>query len=502
METPPETPSKGKKSRAKPYSRPGKSAQASVEEQIVDEELAAREAGGGEAGMGDTDGTTQRSVIIRNPYNNDRRMHIRGFKNTHHLVIQTFKARGSCHTQNTNDARRQIYTVSPSWYFDTGELGMYMTDKLIEEIKRHTSPTLPISPNMVKVKRVQGKISQFGIGAPFVAGTADQAATNSMVSQAVMVSGNLHEKMLVKKGKVVLNSSAAGIPTVTSFSAAEVQLDTGGNVTGFVNTNNWELIGKCRNATVIPTQTAAGSIYFELTDEASDEAFQFYEQVAVTPVPISTTIAVTANVPLALPKKSPHAVLVDMTESQGVICEWNEDCDWMISKPNAIMESVGFGAANMTLNIDHSETLTMTAGANEHLPSTNKVVEKVDPTFNFYGSHIGKNGNYIDTAPGKDTINQWQTLPTFNIHMIPPPTKASANSQHVLMPLVLETEIDIEIAFDGTYCLPLTEATNSFSLVTGNPKFVNFFKRQQGSFKIHSSQTHAQKWGTNPVYFN
>lgn len=487
--------------KAKPYDRKqGK--KISWDDPPASTSTDARNDEGANAGMGSVDGTTQRAVIIRNPYNNDRTMTIKGFKNVHHLVIQTFKTRGSCHTQNLNDARRQLYTVAPSWYFDTGELGMYMTDKLIEELKRHTNPTSPISPNMVKIKRVAGKISQFGIGAPFVAGAADQAATNSMVAQSVMVSANLHEKMLVKKGRIVLNSSTAGIPTVTSFEAAQVQLNSAGNVTGHANINDWELIGKCRNATTIPTQTAAGTIYFELLDEASDEAFQFYEQVSVTPVPVPTTIAIQANVPITLPKKAPHSVLVDMTESQGVICEWNEDCDWLISKPNAIMESVGFGSASISLNVDHAQTVTLIAGQKEHVPADNKVVETVDSSFNYYLSHVGKNGNYVDTAPGKDTINQAQTLPTFNIHMVTPPTKANANGQHVLMPIVLETEIDFEISFDSTYCLPLTESTNSFSLVTGNPKFVNFFKREQGTFKIHSSQLHAQKWGTNPMYFN
>lgn len=469
---------------------------------LVDEELAAREAGeaGGTNGQ---DGQTQRAVIIRNPYEPTRRMHMRNMKNVHHLVIQTFKARGGGRLENTQDARRQIFNISCSWYFDAGELGMYMNDRIIEEVSRHMVAVNSAGPNMVKVKRVSGKLSQFGLGAPFVAGSSDQAATNSMVAQSVMVSANLHEKMLVKKGFVTLNSSNAGIPTVTAFAAAYAQVNSDGSVAAWVNTNDWERISKFRHATEIPAQTQAGNIYWEWVDEGSDEAFQFYEQIVVTPVPTPAKTAIPKDVPLSLPKKSPFAVEVDMTESQGLICEWNEDCDWLISNPNNIIESVAFGASAFTINVDHSETVEVVAGNQEVVPSANKVVHNNDPSFDFYKSHIGKSGNYIDTAPGKDTINQWQTLPSFTVHPIPPPTKATANAQHVLLPLVLETEIDFEIAFDTTYPLPagILKDTTGFIQATGRPEFVNFFKREQGSNKIHSSQIHTQKWGTNPVFF-
>jgi hypothetical protein len=470
---------------------------------IVDDELAARSATEG-AGMDGGDGTSQRAVIIRNPYEPTRRMHMRNLKNTHHLCIQTFKARGGAHLENTQDARRQIFSISPNWHFDAGELGMYMNDRIIEEVSRHMVSVNSAGPNLVKIKRVAGKISQFGLGAPFVAGSADQAATNSMVAQSVMVSANLHEKMLVKKGKVVLNSAQAGIPTVTSFDASVVKMNSNNTVNSWINCNNWELISKFRHATEIPAQTQAGNIYWEWIDEASDEAFQFYEQIAVTPVPVAAKVAIPKDVPLSLPKKSPFAVEVDMTESQGLICEWNEDCDWLISNPFNIIESVGFGATNVTVQVDHAQTLEIVAGSQEVTPVNNAIVQNNDSSFNFYQSHIGKNGNYVDTAPGKDTINQWQTLPTFSIHPIPPPTKATANSQHVLLPLVLETEIDFEIAFDTTYPLPagILKDTAGIFQATGRPEFINFFKREQGTNKIHSSQTHAQKWGTNPMYFN
>lgn len=510
METPPETPAKGSRDRSRsPLGKgKGKGKGKSRELARLDDEIAAREAAEGAGGAEGQNGQTERHVIIRNPYNNDRRMHIRNQRNVHHLVIQTFKSKGCAFLVNSSDGRRQIFNIDCNYYFDTGEIGMYMTDRLIEEVKRHMYPVQDTvtraGPNIVKIKRMAGRISQFGLGAPFIAGSADQAATNSMVAQAVQVASNLHEKMLIKKGKTVLNSAAAGIPTVTSFNPANVVLDSSGIVTGFSNVNDWEKIGKFVTAAGVNGQVTKGALYFDWEEEGSDTAFQFYQQTCVTPVPVAANVAIQKETRISLPKKSPFSVEVDMTESQGLIAEWNEDCDWLLSRPDTILDSVAMPGSAFTLAVDHAQTVEIRAGQTSFTPVDDHVIDKNDSEgigLDFYRAHVGKSGNYIDTAPGKDTINQWQTLPTFAIHPLPPPTKENANAQHVLLPLVVETEIDFEISFDSVYSKPLNQSTDTTRLQTGNPEFVNYFKREQGTNKIHSCQTHAQKWGTNPVYF-
>lgn len=445
---------------------------------------------------------SQRAVVIRGPYSNDRRMHIRSFKNVHHFVLQTFKPRIQCKLTNAANTDRQMNYLIPNFCFDTGELGQYMTDRLLEEIKRHTSGQ---APNLVKVKRVAGKLSQFGINAPFIAGTSDQAATNSGCAMAIMLGQDLHKRMMTKKGKVKLDASAGGLPTVQTFTAASQTASSTGLVTGTQGCNNWEAIGRMA-LPAIPAQTVAGDIYVEPISSPSDSDFQYYEQIMTAPIPIAKTAKITGDY-VSLPKMSPEMTEVDVTESQGTLFQWNEECDWLLSKPTAMLNNLGSG---LTLELDHAQSLTFATNSLEHTPVNKKFVEK-NPEYGnnpataeydsyIYTKEIGKKGNYIDTDPGKDSINQVETLPVFNLQMMTPPTKQSAAGQHVLMQVTLETEIDIEFSFDSVYGSMLYAGGEM--IATANPQFVKLFTRSANSnYDLNSWHLQSQRWGNNAFYY-
>ena len=416
----------------------------------------------GESNMANEAGN--RFMLMRSPYDNHRIFHIRGFKTVHHFVVDTFKHRYQTRPAPDISAPNnwmELIQLIPNYSFDTGDRGMYMQDRLINEIRRHCDPTInpQFGRNNCFIERAKGNVKLVGINAPFISSTTDQAATNSGVTLTAMVGKDLHERTKIWYGEMDITRSGSGLPTPTVLNINQNQYLADGSLNRLQYHTDWKTYRQFQ----IPKLTASTTVQVgDFNSQSTDTSYQWYRHVGCPSqiVPFTTK----DSTQIEFPPISDMMHEIDLTESQGELFSWDEKCDSLLDFSDGIFNE---NQADVTIPLDHAvgavfpkntaakaddipvPTLATTTPSHLHPAYDGLDNFPTNPTYQstlWYGKFL-KSGNYIDFKGG-DRLKEPKTMPVMHFFPINPPTMSTADGQHVVTQLILECEIDLRFEMD------------------------------------------------------
>ncbi|EFX61413.1 hypothetical protein DAPPUDRAFT_339704, partial [Daphnia pulex] len=289
----------------------------------------AQSASAGPGGIGTVGNTStelaNRFVLVRAPFDNNRVIHLNGIKTVWHFCVDTFKHRWQTIVKaGSLNNWQELIQIAPNYSWDTGNLGMYMTDRLIQEIRRHVdNPTN--GRNNVFVSNVKGCVMYTGLNAPFITGTTDQAATNSGVAAVSLVGKDLDKSNKVYYGNVTLDRSGGGLPVPTRLNIERQEWDTAGNLTSHSNPCDWKTFRQYRVPAIPGSLTETVG---DFVSEGCDISHEWYNRIGCVSQAVQYNTTATQNV--EFPPIADKMTEVDITESQGKLFEWDEKCDWLV----------------------------------------------------------------------------------------------------------------------------------------------------------------------------
>ena len=462
--------------------------------------------GGGAASGGDA--MSNRFVLLRAPFDNNRTIRISGQRNVHHFVIETFKPRCKVR-RNTGANFILLNKVAPLYVIDTGDRGMYMSDRLYQEIQRHTNLESFDFCNNVLVKRVAGSCKLVGINAPFITGTTDQAATNSSCTMSTMLGKNIHEKERISQGKVTL--AGTGLKTVSAWEESKTTYNaTTGEVGTMTGHMDWENFSKCQLAA---TPAINDGQWIEVKSEGSDEAYELYPMIAA-PQAIRGLDAVVDNEDVVFPKLSGLMTEIDITESEGIMFSWDTPCDsllshapsWMANpKTRTVLAADTAIAADIAAKVNDFDTINNPTPVVADPVLDRPVFDKIGADGrNLWKGKMYKSGNYIDYDTKQPSLLKAEPLDSFYVRLITPPTTTTADGQHVTIQMILETEIDIEIQLDmlQPYNWSGSGTNKKFRGRSNNASMIKTPYKFEGDWEGNGTSLNApaQKWGYNAVF--
>lgn len=311
---------------------------------------------------------------------------------------------------------RPLYTFSPA------VLGQYLT--------RADFATLSMFGQAgfnVRIEHIKGSLHYMGLNATFLT-QAEPTATNSQISMSALRGSGLERIVPVTEGTITIDNATA---TPTAFTSA---ISVGGNEDVGVGCFNFMEAQISRPVT--------GNITSALTAMKGGANCNFVDYNQVSAVRCAAVEANGIYETLNEPLIGQEMTTVDMTESEGLILDWNLKMNECYFSTQRYAGITGFATAKATTSADHLINLPKDVGAAvvSHRPAstTDRTMSQFTLLAHNNCTTIGDIGDKCFEIPPKEYLL-----------LVPPPLRGNVNTtQNIYLQCSLDTEMTVTLNKD------------------------------------------------------